>query len=105
MAKSHSRAMSIDLFGHQLTVRSDNDPARVKEIVAFVNQRLESIQGTSKRAPTDKIALLCALNIAEELFSEREKRRALRERVTTDSKKLMQVVDQLEAVEAKGSAR
>lgn len=96
--------MSIDLFGHQLTVRSDNDPQTVREIVAFVNQRLESIQGSSRRAPTDKIALLCALNIAEELFAERDKREKLKTRVTNDSERLLGVVDRLQKIEAKGSA-
>ena len=85
--------MSLELFGQRFTVVSDNDEARVRDIVAFVNRRLEEIKDSSKRIQTDQIALLAALNIAEELFEERLKNRSLRRKVRDRSLKLLHAID------------
>ena len=97
-SKARSRALSIELGGHQLTVRSDADNETVSAIVAYVNERLDTIEDAAPRAPSDKVALLCALNIAEELFAERARHDELKARVAADSKRLLSVVDRLEGV-------
>lgn len=99
-SKARSRPLSIELGGHQLTVRSDADNETVSAIVAYVNERLDTIEGAAPRAPSDKVALLCALNIAEELFAERARHDELKARVATDSKRLLSVVERLEGVPA-----
>jgi cell division protein ZapA (FtsZ GTPase activity inhibitor) len=97
-SKARARALSIELGGHNLTVRSDADNATVEAIVADVNERLDMIRRSAPRAPDEKVALLCALNIAEELFAEREKHEALKSRVADDSRRLLSVVDRLEGL-------
>ena len=90
---ANKRSLNLELFGQRFTVVSDNDEARVRDIVAFVNRRLEEIRESSKRIQTDQIALLAALNIAEELFEERQKNRSLRRKVRDRSLKLLNAID------------
>ncbi len=90
---ANKRSLNLELFGQRFTVVSDNDEARVRDIVAFVNRRLEEIRDTSKRVQADQIALLAALNIAEELFEERQKNRSLRRKVRDRSLKLLGAID------------
>lgn len=85
--------MSLELFGQRLTVVSDNDPDRVRELLSFVSRRLEEIRDTSKKVQTDQIALLAALNIADELFRERERNLELRQKVRDRSLKLLGAID------------
>lgn len=87
------RTMSLELFGQHLTVVSDNDEQRIRDIVDFVNRRLAEIKDASKRVQIDQIALLAALNIAEELFEERQKNQALRRQVRDRSLKLLNAID------------
>ncbi len=87
------RTMNLELFGQRFTVISDNDEARIRDIVDFVNRRLEEVRDSSKRVQADQIALLAALNIAEELFEEREKSRQLRRRVRERSLHLLNTID------------
>ena len=91
------RSMNLELFGQRLTVLSDTDEERVKDIVDFVNRKLEEVRDSSKRVQTDQIALLAALNIAEELFRERQKSAALRRRVRERSVRLLNAIDQIAA--------
>lgn len=81
---SSRRSLDLELFGQRFSVSTDTDEDRVRDIVGFVNRRLESIRDGSRRVHTDQIALLAALNIAEELFDERDEmnriKKGLRER-------------------------
>jgi cell division protein ZapA len=96
-SSQNKRSMNLELFGQRLTVLSDTDEERVKDIVDFVNRKLEEVRDSSKRVQTDQIALLAALNIAEELFRERQKSAALRRRVRERSVKLLAAIDQVAA--------
>ena len=87
--------MELELFGQRLTVVSDSDPELVREVVDFVNRRMERVREGAPRAGTDQVALLAALNIAEELFEERRRQQALRRTVRERSRTLLGAIDRL----------
>lgn len=89
------RVVDLELFGQRFTVNTDTDAERVRDIVDFVNRRLETIRDASRRVQTDQIALLAALNIAEELFSERDRRRSLKRSVRDRSMRLLDALDSI----------
>lgn len=89
------RALELELFGQRLTVVSDSDPELVKEVVDFVNRRMETIRENAKRVGTDQIALLAALNIAEELFEERKRSSQVRRTVRERSRHLLGRIDEV----------
>lgn len=87
------RTMNLTLFGQRLSVRSDAEESQVREVVDFVNRRLETIRDGTKRVQTDQIALLAALNLAEELFEERARGERLRKKVRERSRRLLASID------------
>lgn len=87
------RVVDLELFGQRFTVSTDAEPERVRDIVDFVNRRLEMVRDASRRVQTDQIALLAALNIAEELFIERDRRRGLERSVRDRSMRLLDAID------------
>ena len=91
--RSARRALELELFGQRLTVVSDSDPETVREVVDFVNRRMESIRDASGRVNADQVALLAALNIAEELHLERTKRGQLQRSVRERARKLLSAID------------
>lgn len=103
-ALREKRSMSLELLGQRFTVVSDNDEASVRDLVDFVNRKLEEVRSASRRVQTDQIALLTALNIAEELFKERHSSNVLRRKVRERSVKLLGAIDsiarEMEAAEA-----
>jgi cell division protein ZapA (FtsZ GTPase activity inhibitor) len=92
---SRMRSMNLELQGQRLTVLSDNDEERVRDLVDFVNRKLEEAKDSARRAQPDQIALLALLNVAEELFRERQNSAALRRRVRERSVKLLGAIDQV----------
>lgn len=63
---------TVEIFGQRLGLRADGDEARVQEIARFVDNRMREVADRSSSVDTVKIAVLTALNIADELFQERE---------------------------------
>lgn len=63
---------TVEIFGQRLGLRADGDEARIHEIARFVDSRMREVADRSSSVDTVKIAVLTALNIADELFTERE---------------------------------
>lgn len=99
---SQKRSMNLELLGQKLTVLSDNDDTRVRDLVDFVNRKLEEAKDSAKRAQPDQVALLALLNVAEELFREKQTNAALKRRVRERSVKLLGAIDEVaRAVDAR----
>lgn len=94
-ALPETRTVTLELMGQKFNLVSDEDESRVREVVEFLNQRLESVRRGTKRVQNDQIALLTALNIASELFEERARGDALRDRVRERSVRLLATIDQV----------
>ncbi len=62
----------VTIFGTEHAIKSDADPAYIREVAAYVDGKMrESAARSSVKAGTT-VAVLAALNIADELFRERE---------------------------------
>lgn len=67
-----SARATVEVFGQHLALRADGDLVRLQELARFVDGRMREVADRSASVDTVKIALLAALNIADELFIERE---------------------------------
>jgi len=63
---------TVEIFGQRLGLRADGDASRLQEVARFVDSRMREVADRSSSVDTVKIAVLTALNIADELFLERE---------------------------------
>ncbi|MBI5190883.1 MAG: cell division protein ZapA [Nitrospirae bacterium] len=59
----------VEIFGGTYTVKGDSDPAYVRELARYVDEKMRTLSRKSPHAiGVQKIAVLAALNIADELF-------------------------------------
>mgnify|MGYP006289044613 CR=1 FL=1 len=63
---------TVEIYGQRLGLRADGDAARLNELARFVDLRMREVAERSSSVDTIKIAVLTALNIADELFQEKE---------------------------------
>ncbi len=63
---------SVEIFGQRLGLRTEGDSERLQELAQFVDFRMKEVADRSSSVDTVKIAILTALNIADELYEERE---------------------------------
>ena len=63
---------NVEIFGQRLGLRADANEGRLQELAQFVDFRMREVADRSSSVDTVKIAILTALNIADELYQERE---------------------------------
>jgi cell division protein ZapA len=86
---------TVEIFGQRLGLRADGDEARVQEIARFVDFRMREVADRSSSVDTVKIAVLTALNIADELFQERESDQDTRQkRLEKQAKRLVTKIEE-----------
>lgn len=61
----------VTILGDEYPIKGDVDDATTKQVVEYVNDRIDEVKTMSRAPDKVKIAVLSALNIAGELFEYR----------------------------------
>ncbi|MGE5417383.1 MAG: cell division protein ZapA [Acidobacteriota bacterium] len=72
MVKSDLVKVVVNIFGDEYIVRGAEDPDYIEMLAAYVDRKMRSIQGKSPGLADTKIAVLAALNLADELSKLQE---------------------------------
>ena len=67
-----SRVVHVEIHGQQYPIRSGLDPVYVAELAAYVDQKMRAASRETTASDTLKVAVLAALNIADEFFRARD---------------------------------
>ncbi len=86
------KTVEISVGQQRLSLKTDQDPARVQEIAEFVNQRLNTILPFGQPV-SHQILILLAMNLADDLLKERSEVESLKNEVKERS---MAILTQLE---------
>lgn len=65
---SDSRVVNVEIHGQRYPIRSGLDPDYVAELAAYVDEKMRLAANESPAGDTTKLAVLAALNIADEFF-------------------------------------
>lgn len=65
---------TVEIFGQAYNVRGEGDPDYLEELAQFVDSRMREVAAQVATVDPLKIAILAALNIADELSRDRKKR-------------------------------
>lgn len=87
------RAVVVHIAGQRYVLRSDADEAYVQSLAGYVSERINEVQRSSRPVPSQSLAVLAALNIADDLFRERQTQFALKEKIRDKSKALLAYLD------------
>jgi cell division protein ZapA len=67
-------SVTVNIYGHEYTLKGEADSEYVQKVSRFVDRKMKEVAENSTIASTTKVAILAAINIADELFRERQKR-------------------------------
>ena len=87
------RLIEIRVFGQTYTVKTDAEENYIQEVAKYVNEKMEEVLKKTKSVSTLNVAILTALNVADDLLREKEKRTALLREVETKSRDLAEKID------------
>ncbi len=65
---SDTRVVHVEIHGQRYPIRSGLDPSYVAELAAYVDEKMRLASKESPAGDTLKLAVLAALNIADEFF-------------------------------------
>ena len=93
MSKEDGRLVSVEINGIPYPIRSQLDAAYVADLAAYVEQKMLLAARESPAGDTLKIAVLAALNIADECFRARLEGSAQREGLSQRAQELERMLD------------
>jgi cell division protein ZapA len=66
------RRVDVEILGQRYAIRSEAPPDYVRQLVAYVETRVQEIRGDTPGQDATKVLVLTALDITDELFRLRE---------------------------------
>lgn len=86
------RIITFNILGEEYKVKTDFDKDTAVRIASFVSRQIADISKKAGYASQTKIAVLAALNIAIELFQEREMTKETEKKIQQISGKLQEAL-------------
>ena len=89
----NSRVVKVEVHGQEYPIRSGLDPAYVAELASYVDAKMRVASRETTTGDTLKIAVLAALNIADECFRLQAADRERRDSLTSRAEELERMLD------------
>lgn len=71
-----TKRIEVDVYGQKLVLRPIDDEGYVHELGRYVEGQMQTIAQRTTRATPIKVAILAAMNIADQLFRQERRRQA-----------------------------
>lgn len=85
----------VEIFGSQYRVSGDCGPEQIREIAQYVDGKMKEMAGKTPVASLASIAILAALNIAEELFRVRNERLAFAKEIDSVTTRMQRKLEEI----------
>jgi len=83
------RSVTVQVAGQRYTLRTDHDDRFVRALVAYVDTKFRDVQKASRSPDTQAVAILTALQVAEELFQSRDTMADLKKQIREKARAML----------------
>lgn len=87
--------MKVEIYDQRYNIRGDVDEAYVAELARYVDGKMRDISESTKNIDSLRVAVLAALNIADELHSLRKQHAGLEEELRERAERCVKLVEQV----------
>src|ERR1700727_3007820 len=77
LAPAREWTMKIQIYDQSYNVNADGNEEYLKELAAYVDGKMRTIAESTHMVDSLKVAVLAALNIADEMFTTRQKQQEI----------------------------
>ena len=84
------RSVTVSVANQRFQLKTDAKTAYVKQLASFVDDKIAEAKRSGKTVTTQSLALLAAMNIADELLQLRESHATLQREVRERSERILQ---------------
>jgi len=71
------RAMKVEIYDQSYSVNADGNEEYLQELAAYVDGKMREIAAATRMVDSLKVAVLASLNIADELYSLRDRQQQI----------------------------
>ena len=89
------RVIPVVIHGHRYPIRSTLEQEYVARLAAYVDEKIRAAADTTPTGDSLRLAVLAALNIADELFRSREQGQATRGAISERAGELERLLDRI----------
>ncbi len=86
------KTYEVKILGQRYKIRSDEDEEYIHRLADFVNEQLLEVQRSSRSVATHNVAILAALNIADELIKRKSRDQRLKEEVLQKIRRILKLI-------------
>ena len=86
-------AVKVQIFGQIYTIRGELDERYVQKLAAYVDEKMSAIADVTATIDTQKVAVLAALAIADELHTSRKDRTEEEELLREQAERCLTLVE------------
>ena len=95
MENSPSQSYKVVIYNQTYSLRSDHDQDYIHELAEYVDKRMNEIARATMTVDSLRVAILAALQIADELYQARRDMRETEEEIADRSAKYIDLLDQV----------
>lgn len=88
-----TRSVKVSVAGQQFSLRTDAQPRYLQELADFVTEKVEEARRSGRTITTQSLALLAAINIADELYQLRTSQRELKRQVREKTERILNYLE------------
>jgi cell division protein ZapA len=94
MDNNPSQPYKVVIYNQTYNLRSDHDPAYIQDLAEYVDRRMNEIARATMTVDSLRVAILAALQIADDFFQARKELSATEEEIAERSSKYAELLDQ-----------
>lgn len=69
-----TKTIEVEIFGHRISLQGEGDEAYFHELAGYVDAQMRTLAQRTRTSTPTKLALLAAINIADQLFRQEQHR-------------------------------
>ena len=85
--------ISVRIFGREYKIKGHADKSYIEKMAKYVDEKMRELSTNTSLPSSDRIAILAALNIADELFQERDREDDTLSHVDKRAARMIEVLD------------
>ena len=87
-----SQTVEVQILGQRMMLKADQDPRHVERLASYVKRKVDEVSAHGP-VSSSKLAILAALNIADDYFRVLEESREFRHQVASKSRAILSDID------------
>ena len=91
---SESPVVRVQIFGSEYQIASQTDAEHTREVARYIDRKMREVANNLSLRSVSKIAVLTAVNLADELFKAQDEGQQLSQMANEKATKLARSLDQ-----------